>query len=97
MKYQYVFAIGTQFVKLILRLEFQGKKKLKKLLLFTPPLITYCQNVAKDIFCKDKLKVKLWAQLNSKLDKLGKKHFFVNSEILERHIWQKKTRKLRQI
>ena len=35
---------------------------------FPPPLITYCQNVAKDIFCKDKLKVTLWAQLNPKLD-----------------------------
>ena len=26
-----------------------------------------------------------------------KKHFFVNSEILGMHIWQKKTRKFRQI
>ena len=31
-------------------------------------IIYFCQNVAKDIFCKDKLKVTLWAQLNPKLD-----------------------------
>ena len=35
---------------------------------FPPPLITYRQNVAKDISYKDKLKFKLWAQPNPKLD-----------------------------
>ena len=50
-------------MKLILRLEFQDKKNN-----FPPPLFTYCQHVAKNKFCKDKLKIKLWAQLNPKLD-----------------------------
>ena len=62
-------AIYLQFVKLILRLEFQDEKIYTKLLLFSSPaFLTNCQNVAKDIFCKDQLKVKLWAQLNPKID-----------------------------
>ena len=56
-------------MNLILRLEFQDEKNYAKLLLFSShAYLTYCQNLAKDIFCKDKLKVKLWAQPNLKLD-----------------------------
>ena len=54
-------------MKLILGLEFQDKNILS-CPFFPPPLITYCQNVAKDKFCKDQFKVKLWAQFNPKLD-----------------------------
>ena len=54
-------------MKLILGLEFQDKKY-TKLSFFSSPAYYILSNVAKDKFCKAKLKVKLWAQFNPKLD-----------------------------